>query len=85
MPNPIPIRQQLDQELDRLSPESLTQILAFARSLQPQRSSEKYYTKLWVDWFAQVDTLPLDPQVPPELPDYANSLAEKYRAQGLNL
>ncbi|MEM8638907.1 MAG: hypothetical protein AAGG51_08860 [Cyanobacteria bacterium P01_G01_bin.54] len=61
MPNPTPIRQQLDQELDRLSPESLTQILTFVRSLQPQRNSENHYTNLWADWFAEVDTLPLNP------------------------
>ncbi|MCT7970870.1 hypothetical protein [Laspinema olomoucense] len=84
MPNPPPIRQQLDRELDRLPPESLTQILAFARSLQPQTD----YTTLWENWFAEVDTLPLDsppPNVQTAPPNYSDYLVEKYRDQGLNL
>ncbi|MCT7990970.1 hypothetical protein [Laspinema olomoucense] len=84
MPNPPPIRQQLDRELDRLPPESLTKILAFARSLQPQTD----YTTLWENWFAEVDTLPLDsppPNVETAPPNYSDYLVEKYRDQGLNL
>lgn len=84
MQNPLPIRQQLDRELDRLPPESLTQILAFARSLQPQTD----YTTLWKNWFAEVDALPLEPEPPnpeTELPNYTDYLVEKYRDQGLNL
>ncbi|MCT7993816.1 hypothetical protein [Laspinema olomoucense] len=84
MPNPPPIRQQLDRELDRLPPESLTQILAFARSLQPQTD----YTTLWENWFAEVDALPLD-SPPPNLQtapqNYSDYLVEKYRDQGLDL
>lgn len=78
MQNPPLIRQQIDRELDRLPPESLTQILAFARSLQPQTD----YTTLWENWFAEVDTLPLDPQPPnpeTEPPNYTDYLVEKYR------
>ena len=84
MQNPPPIRQQLDRELDCLPPESLTQVLAFARSLQPQTD----YTTLWENWFAEVDALPLNPQPPnveTESPNYTDYLVEKYRDQGLNL
>jgi hypothetical protein len=84
MSNPTAIRQQIDRELDCLPPESLTQVLAFARSLQPQTD----YATLWENWFAEVDVIPLNPQPPnPETapPNYSDYLGEKYRDQGLNL
>lgn len=57
MLKPIPIRQQIDRELDRLPSESLTQILAFARTLHPPQNKQQQYAKLWSDWFAEVDAL----------------------------
>jgi hypothetical protein len=84
MTNPTPIRQQIDRELDRLSPEALTQILTVIRSLSTQRD----YTSLWEQWFTEVDQLPRDHQTRQniaQVPDYTDHLVQKYRDQGLNL
>jgi len=85
MLNPNPLRQQINHELDRLPPESLSQILAFARALQPQPHDAHNCAHLWANWFAQVDALPLEPHYPTEPLNYTDALVEKYRAQGLNL
>lgn len=80
MPNPTPIRQQIDRELDRLPPESLAQILTMLRTLPVPQD----YSNLWANWFAEVDQLPpINPTSEP--PNYTDHLVEKYRSQGLNL
>lgn len=53
------LRQQLNSEIDRLSPGELAQLLELARQLRQARELKPdiEYAMAWSQWFEQVDRL----------------------------
>ncbi|MBC6452778.1 MAG: hypothetical protein GDA43_05855 [Hormoscilla sp. SP5CHS1] len=79
----IQLRQQLNSEIDRLSPEDLAQLLELARQLRQARELKPdiEYAMAWSQWFEQVDRLEIstDDGMAENSSDYSTFIVEKYR------
>ncbi|MBC6479090.1 MAG: hypothetical protein GDA56_16310 [Hormoscilla sp. GM7CHS1pb] len=77
------LRQQLNSEIDRLSPEDLAQLLELARQLRQARELKPdiEYAMAWSQWFEQVDRLEIstDDGMAENPSDYSTLIVEKYR------